>query len=189
MTIFICMPARDTCHADTAICLAALARATPRNVPLAFASFHGSSISQLRNLHTEHALAQGASGILWVDSDMRFPPDTATQLLAHNKPIVGATYRRRGKPYQPLGEFTGTEGLVPAKLLPGGMMLVRRAVYERLRRPWYSEHYAADGEFSTDDTYFCRAAIAAGIKIWCDLDLTKEVSHLGSVAVPWQLPE
>ena len=189
MTIFICMPARDTCHADTAICLAALARATPRNVPLAFASFHGSSISQLRNLHVEHALSEGASAVMWVDSDMRFPPDTVTRLLGHNKPIVGATYRRRGPPYQPLGEFEGTEGLVRAKLLPGGLVLVKRQVYERLSFPWYSEGYAADGEFSTEDTVFCRAAIAAGFPIFCDLDLTAEVSHIGSIAVPWELPE
>ena len=186
--IFVCMPARDTCHADTAVCLAALARHTPRDLPLAFASFHGSSVSQLRNLHVQHSLSEGATAILWIDSDMTFPPDTLLRLLTHDLPIVGATYRRRGPPYQALGQFTGTEGLVRAKLLPGGMMLVRRAVYERLPYPWYSEHYAADGEFSTDDTYFCRAALAAGIKIWCDLDLTKEVQHIGSIPVPWEMP-
>jgi len=181
--IYVAMPCRDLCHSDTAACLFAMARATPRNVPLGFASFHGSSISQLRNLHVEHALSEGAGAILWIDSDMVFPPDTATRLLGHHKPIVGATYRRRGPPYQALGDIDEGTGLVPARLLPGGMMLVRRAVYERLPRPWYREEF--EPEWRTEDTVFCRAALAAGIKLWCDLDLTREVSHIGSIAVPW----
>lgn len=186
MTILICTPARDLVHLDTAMCLASLARATPREIPLAFFGPKGASIAHLRNFAVQVALDQGAEAILWIDSDMVFPPDALARLLRHEREMVGATYRRRGPPYTALGKITGVagpDGLAAADHLPGGLILVRRHVYEAVAAPWYQDRYEPA---ATEDVTFCEAARATGFDIWCDVALTAEVQHVGSIAVPWQ---
>ena len=44
-------------------------------------------------------------GILWVDSDMKFPPDALLRLMARRVDICGAIYRERQEPYRFLGCF------------------------------------------------------------------------------------
>ena len=40
-----------------------------------------------------------------------------------------------------------------------------------------------------EDVNFSRAAIAAGYDIWCDLDLTYEMGHVGEIVVPCVRPD
>ena len=128
------------------------------------------------------------AGILWIDSDMQFPPDTLLHLMSHKKDIVGATYRERQEPYRYLGKFADDNdahaweaGLQRMDLMPGGMILVRTEVYRRLPPPWYK----LDEEGWRDDYHFCVEARAAGYEVWCDLDLTRKVIHRGEQEVGW----
>ncbi len=125
--------------------------------------------------------------IMWLDADMRFPADTIARLWGHRKAVVGATYRERQEPYRYLGKFRdavdeeATEGLKPAELLPGGMILVNMEVYRRLPPPWYK----LDEDGLRDDYYFSQAARDAGFEVWCDMDLTLKVRHRGEQEVGW----
>ncbi len=125
--------------------------------------------------------------IMWIDADMRFPADTIHRLWSHGKDVVGATYRERIEPYRYLGKFIDrndeveTEGLVPAELLPGGMILVKMELYRRLPPPWYK----LDEDGLRDDYYFSKRARDAGCDLWCDMPLTLKVRHRGEQEVGW----
>lgn len=146
-TVCVAIPSLDSWRADTAMSLAALSAYTSKRVPVNLALFNrkGSSISDQRNQIVKHALAERYDYILWLDADMAFPPQTLHGLLLRDKDIVGATYCRRNPPHEMLGLFTDRSvdvtkgGLVEADFLPGGTLLVKTSVYEKLGYPWYFE--------------------------------------------------
>lgn len=125
---------------------------------------------------------------VWFDSDMIYPDRTIQALIRHDKPIVGATYRRRSPPHEMLGRpLTGQTGtyavgtLAPAARLPTGVLLVRRDVFEHLPMPiWRVNVGDQDGVNGVEgeDSLFCDAAIAAGFEIWLDTQLTAMVKHV-----------
>ena len=142
--------------------------------------------------------------ILWLDDDHVFPADTLIRLLAHDKDIVGCMHRQRRPPYRFVGALLDstvnpctTGGLHRAAMLGGGLLLVKRHVYETLESPWYRETSDparagtdsndpdnVDGDIS-EDVYFCRTAQKAGFELWCDLDLTYEVRHKNGAEEIW----
>lgn len=187
--ILIAVPSPGFWRAPTAVAVAQMAADTAAvGVNVRIAGGEGAYTEVNRNNLVETALRMGAAGIMWVDSDMRFPSDALLRLMGHDKDIVGAMYRERDMPFRFHGCFLDGDdnrawdtGLQPAALLPGGMILVKRGVYEQLPRPWYK----LDEEGARDDYYFCKTALSAGLSIWCDMDLTREVKHRGEQDVGW----
>jgi hypothetical protein len=65
-------------------------------------------------------------------------------------------------------------------------MMVNADVYRKLKWPWYFETYNVVKGVQTigsEDYQFCGKALKAGYRIWCDMDLTYEIGHLGSQVV------
>lgn len=143
----------------------------------------------MRNLDTaEAAVGYRFDWTLWLDSDMKFPPGTAEALIAHDKDIVGATYRRRSAPYEMLGRpMSGTSGLVAvgslaeAEALPTGVLLVRRSVYDKLPKPTWRVEINDGINEKGEDILFCEEARKAGYRIWLDTELTKRCAHLAEL--------
>lgn len=245
LRVAICCPSGRQIEAGTAMDIAALvAFSTLHGIEIMTANLQSSMISNSRNGTVELALKNNADYLMWIDSDMKFPPDTLLRLLKHGKDIVGSTYNKRVPPYETLGKLKGAKpdsidgGLHEALLLPGGMLLVNAMVYKKLSWPWYFEAYkwpGADGLQSfkgmmrdyfwqrpteeilasidgtkfgdwvkenyrlgeigepfiywSEDLAMCRKARRAGYEIWCDLDLTYEVVHLGTLDVTCKRPE
>jgi hypothetical protein len=124
---------------------------------------------------------------------MKFPIDAPVRLLARNKDIVGANYRRRrfpnpnftgmsGKPGT-FVEFHTTDNSPSMELidvLPHGLVLCKREVYEKIPHPHYLQEYVPELNLEIgEDIYFCQQAQKAGYEIWCDQELSREVSHIG----------
>src|SRR5690554_3424171 len=93
-TVVIAIPAHDNVPAHFAADLAGLiaqtAQALPDEVTLGVQMVKGTYVHQARQDLMIHMLENGATHILWLDSDMRFPPETLLHLLQHNLPVVGA---------------------------------------------------------------------------------------------------
>ena len=83
-------------------------------------------------------------------------------------------------------DSTGDEtGLREVEWLPSGVMLVRAPVFGKIPFPWFPNLYGKTGEdFVGSDRSFCRKARGlAGLSIFCDYDLSREVTHIASVAL------
>jgi len=149
----------------------------------------GTYIADQRNDLAQLAIEQDMSHILWLDSDMRFPKDTIFQLLARDKPIVGANYCTRVPPHKfvahiapehPLKTFDDSIGIEPVAWLGFGCVLTQVDVFKNIDYPWFAIHYSEESnDFMGEDISFCRQAILSGYEIFVDHDLTKLVRHSG----------
>ncbi len=179
----IATPARDTVLAGFAYDLAQLIRHSSDAI---FATAQGSILSNLRSTLAQTSLDNGASHILFIDSDMRFPPDTLERLLIHDKPIIGANCRQRNSP-----KFTarknddfisssGKTGIEQVDSIGFGVTLIVAEVFHRMRKPWFSMPW--DGtKHCGEDIYFCKRAQEMGLSVYIDHDLSQQVKHSGLV--------
>jgi hypothetical protein len=196
MKIAVCIPTRDTVHAGFAFDLANLvgyfAASGAGHVNILHSN--GTLICDQRVDLVNMALTQGAEWILWLDSDMRFPADALSRLLAHGKPIVGTNYSQRVVPPLPTahvsignGEFKNmwtnadSTGLAEIDFLGMGCLLTKAEVFKRMEKPWFHLGYSTrNHKFIGEDVYFCLNAAKAGYPVLLDHDLSKEIGHIGS---------
>ena len=155
--VAIAVPSGRVWEATTANCVAAMAVHTANHgIDVFHCNVQTSDISHGRNCIVELALKENVDGIMWIDSDMKFPPDALIRLMKHDKPVVGATYNRRvrnektGK-FDTLGRLKGERpqemgsGLYEALLLPGGMIYVQSKVYRKIGWPYYFNTFLFPG--------------------------------------------
>lgn len=102
MRTLICIPCMDTIPAQFAQSLATLNKVGECAVAMEI----GSLIYNARNNLAMKAIQNGYDHVLWLDSDMTFPPDTFQKLhdtmIETNADIVSGLYFRRVPPYNPV---------------------------------------------------------------------------------------
>jgi len=141
-----------------------------------------------REWFLEAALKQGATEVLWLDTDMSFPRETAVLLSMHDTAIVGCNYRVR----QPSGLFTAqyddgaripttetSTGLEAVDALGFGVLLMRTDLMRGLTRPWFRHGLNEQGGDVGEDIMCCRKIRQGGHQIYIDHDLSKEIGHIG----------
>jgi hypothetical protein len=149
-------------------------------------SLVGSLTSLARNSIVKIALEKGFTHLLFLDTDMTFPPDTIKKLLSHNKDIVSGLYFERYAPYRPmlrkrmpdgdgysLVDYT-QGGLVECDALGAGCLLIKTEVFEKIGKPWFEYRLTQKGikeTFLSEDIVFCERAREAGFEIHCDTSI------------------
>lgn len=193
MRLAIGGPTRDTVPASFAVDLAQLYAYTRERGPWGpdvTVGFVASTYIHVgREWFLEAARKQGATHVLWLDTDMSFPRETAVLLAMHDHPIVGCNYRVR----QPSGLFTAqsdasvriettetSTGLEAVGALGFGVVLMRTDIVADLPRPWFRHGLNAQGGDIGEDIMFCRALRDAGHTIYVDHDVSKEIGHVGT---------
>lgn len=182
--VSIAVPSGDMVHADFAKSYAELCMAAS-GLPLQLITSKSSIIAEARNTGVDHAKKFGAQYLLFLDSDMLFPPTTLFRLLVHGKDIVGATYARRVFPFEALGTLVNglvavpTSDLVEMQRIPMGCLLIKMCVFAKLTRPYFRFEIDSQGVIVGEDYVFCDRARAAGYRIWCDVTISRELGHLG----------
>lgn len=193
-SVMILVPAMEMVNAEFAQHLAmAAAQLVANGIKINCAFNIGSVITIARRNLTDIFMNSGFDYAWWVDSDMKFPIDAPIRLLNRGVPLVGCNYRRRRFPNpgftgmmgQP-GNFTElvTDDNSPAMqdvdVLPHGCVMVHRSVYEKIPQPHYIQDFDSNLNLEIgEDIYFCRKAREAGFQVWCDHELSKEISHIG----------
>lgn len=200
LKIAICVPVRGEVKAGFAFDLCHMighfgVKETREGHSLYTDYVEGTLICNQRQQMVDRAMRDGATHTLWLDSDMRFPPDVIRRLVDRDKDVVCANYATRRSPIVPIciklsdaGEpehtYTHPESTGVEKVFSAGMgcMLVKTEVYRRLEYPtfmipWVEMDHAYVGE----DIYFCRQLAAKGVEIWVDHDLSKQVAHTGDM--------
>lgn len=193
-SVMIAVPSMEMVNAEFAQHLAmAAANLVAHGIKINCAFNIGSVITIARRNLTDIFLKSDFQYIWWVDSDMKFPIDAPIRLLSRNKPIVGVNYRRRRFPNPNFTGMMGSPGnytefqtnenspdMELIDVLPHGCVLVKREVYEKIPQPHYIQEYVPELNLEIgEDIYFCQQAKKAGFEIWCDQDLSKQVSHIG----------
>ena len=191
MQLAIGAPTRDTVPAAFAVDAAHLFAYTRevgpwgRNVTLNFVA--STYIHVGREWFLEASLKQGATHILWLDTDMSVIRETAVLLALHDQPIVACNYRVR----QASGLFTASRdgqriatteastGLEAVDYVGMGCLLMRADVVAPLGRPWFRHGLNEMGGDVGEDVMFCRGLTRAGHTIYIDHDLSKQVGHIG----------
>ena len=156
----------------------------------------GSILTKSRRLACEEAARHEADYLLFIDSDQTFPRKTLHKLLSHHVDCVACNIATKTIPAQPTARnkhesgdpkkwvtvYTDAEstGLEKVDRIGAGVMLLSRKAYEALKPGsfdmfWREDVQADQGE----DWSMCEALTAAGISIYIDHDLSKEVGHVG----------
>ena len=199
--VAVCIPSFDRVHTGFAMSLAMLCSAPYARITLI--NHRSSLIHKARDLLVCEALKGEPDWLLFLDSDLKFPAFTLGRLLSMEKDIIGAAYIRRTPPHELLVKpLAGSErtvvtgGAVEVASLPTGCLLVKADVFRRLGRPyfrspsferndavpeWLHEYVPSEAKPCTvgEDTWFSAVARRAGYSLWLDVDLTRDIGHIG----------
>jgi len=189
--VVICVPTNGLVHAEFAFCLINAIRFTEaQSIPVVFDMDAGTVLSNQRQVLLDTAIRKHyADHIMWFDSDMTFPEDTIVRLLEHKKEVVCATYSKRVPPFHPTAfhninpvepvDITGN-GLVQINYTGLGCLLLKASVIDRVPGPHFPLiWHPATSTWQGEDMGFSELLTAHGFKIWCDLDLSRLMGHLG----------
>ena len=196
MKVLIAVCSGDLVHADMAMSLSLLVATTagdPKaNTSIAIANPRFNLVQKGRCNAVDTARSMKADKILFIDSDMIFPPHTLTGLLSAQRSIVGCAYYTRREPVLRTardlkgerlvlpsnGEKTSPENVVEVSRVGTGVLLIDMRVFFAIGRPWFDTPWNGE-EHVGEDYSFCDRARKAGFKIWCDLGLSKHIKHIG----------
>lgn len=191
--VAIATPCGDLCHMSYTQSLfhMAMRTATSQDTGLAISFIPmGSSILPLqRQKIAIKALEGGCTHILWIDSDMEFPPDLLIRLLSHQKDIVAANCIARRPPWtvtardelgEQIGTFPESTGLQEVHRVGLAILLHTTDVLRNAPSPWFDFEWIPEKQiFRGEDFAFCDKARSAGFQIFVDHDLSKQINHIG----------
>jgi len=196
----VCIPSGDYWLADFALSVMAMQQLLGYH-PLSDDFKHnlinerGSLIAYQREELAERALASGATHILWLDSDMKFPPNLVHLLFKHQKPLVACNYVKRKIPSMPNskdmdGKLIATNrdsrGLVEASSAGFGAVLMTREVLEQTPQPWFDTVWMKKPgvdkpEMMGEDVFFMQKVTHhTDFQLYIDHGASQKVSHIGT---------
>lgn len=172
-----------------------------------------SLVMQARNGVVAAFLASEADDLVFIDSDISWEAEDLARLLAHDVPLVAATYRRKSEALSFTVQFEDgnairdrASGLLRAKRVGAGFLRLRRDCLTRMvaafpalvyRPPPISgdtqprsalfDTSLLDGEFVGEDYTFCDRWRGIGGVVWVDPEI--RLRHLGGGAYSGKLWE
>lgn len=193
-TIVISSPMMDMCHTTftaSLVHLVAYSLSRIPNLSLTFQQYGTSMLPLSRQLLVMQALRAKASHILWIDSDMKFPPDLLERALRYDpKAIVAANCISRRPPYrctaqaqggQELVTLPGSQGLEKVERVGMGVMWTPTAVFQALDPPWFTYEWLPEKwVFRGEDYVFCNRAREKGFELFVDHTLSHQIEHIGA---------
>lgn len=171
-----------------------------------FQAFFGIELLQGTYVHSarqeliDRLIADGVTHALWLDTDMRFPPDSLLRLINHDLPMVGINYAKRrvppdfvaiktvgwneGEASRKLVTDENSTGLEEVEAIGFGMVLMQTSALANMpdpkQEPWFWFKWMADKNQQVgEDVWFCKLFRDSGQPIYVDHDLSKECGHIG----------
>lgn len=194
-SVSILVPTKDMVYSHFSYSLSNMIKLTTQMEIETHLFFDSSTIliNQRESLITQ-AIEVCSEWVLWLDSDMMFPPTVLMRLLAHNEDIVGCNYMKRSPPFKTVA-FTNTSDwenwipiqysneLVDAEASGMGCVLMKTELFKELEKPYFEYTYDSttknwDGE---DFTLF-KKFNKLGHTLKIDMNLSNEIYHIGTFA-------
>lgn len=156
-----------------------------------------SLIAHARNDIVASFLASAGDVLVWIDADVAWEPGAILKMVQTGEDFIGGAYPHK-KPVETysVGWLTDTaerdnRGFVEVRTLPGGFLVTRRAVFERIaaaapdrsylwgEKPMYAyfETPFMNGALVGEDCFFCLSWRSVGGKVWLMPDLM--LTHIG----------
>lgn len=189
--VVICVPTNGLVHSMFTFCLVNAIRYTEaQGIPVVLDMDAGTVLSNQRQVLLDTATnIHQAEHIMWLDSDMTFPEDVIIKLLEHKKEVVCATYSKRVEPFHPTAFYninpvepvdTSNNGLVSVRYAGMGCFLMKASAINDIPSPHFPLNWhAPSGTWHGEDMGLCDLLTENGIKIYCDLDLSRKIGHIG----------
>lgn len=196
MKLFIAVPAKDQMYTHTAFCIQELVKyCSLRGIDTQTSFNLGTLVCNQREVLAREFVESGADYILWIDSDMIFPPDIFHKLKSHKQDVVACSYSTRGLPlkgvaYEKVFQWDSwfdpkdaVNGLAIAEGVGMGMMLCTRNSIVSIPSPRFSIKWVSEsGDYMGEDFFFCKQLISRGFNVHIDLKTSKEIYHVGTYA-------
>jgi hypothetical protein len=187
--VAICIPSGDMVHTDFMLSLIhVMQKARMTGFRISVVNSKASIVAIGRNLAVKAGRETRAEWLLFLDSDMIFPAETIERLISHGRDVVGATYPRKILPLAFIGNrldgvpfSLADKGVIEATRLPAGCLLIKRDIFDRMQEPFFRCGYdEKSGEILGEDFWFSDRVRALGYSLWCDMELSLHVEHIGS---------
>ena len=163
----------------------------------------GTLIFDQREKLVQVALKEGCDAILFIDSDMRFPPDLITIMLSREVGILGINAVTRRKPCMPTTKLLvkskdekgirhhwsnvdsrGKEGIEKVTAVGFGAVMIRREVFDKVPQAWFDAGWGPTGVVG-EDVHFCVKAGDNGFDTYVDHELSMHIKHIGTYEYGW----
>lgn len=199
MNIAIAIPCRNIWNSDFGCSMMAIVQYTclyrkkydiakDGKINIAIVKREGATVTQNKHRLIEECLKIGADKILMVDADMVYPQNILIELLLANKLIIGCNCTNRTPPIRPLAigfddkPIKDGKGIDKVKKLPGGILLMDKAIFATIEKPYFDAIYRSEtNDWLQLDYYFSEKARASGFDLWCHHDISKNILHIGEV--------
>lgn len=149
-----------------------------------------SNLSLTRQKFADDVLNKGFTHWLSLDDDMSFPADIIDRLIAHDKDLVAVNSRHKmpeirgtleGMDRKPVNS-TGKRGLEEVNAIGGAIWLLRASALARVTRPCFCVPWDDNRQtYISEDRFFSLRLSEAGVKLYCDHDVSQEIGHVGDV--------
>lgn len=147
-----------------------------------------------REALAECAVERGYDYLFFLDNDMVFNSNILEELLKHDVDVVTTNYITKEEYQTPrfmcidrennnVPTTAEKEGLEQVYLAPTGTMLIKTSVFPKLEKMWFDT--IRDNGIG-EDFFFCLRCDDAGIPVYCDHTLSKQVGHRGAWTYTWQ---
>ena len=194
MKLAICAPTSGSVRIEWVESLIEVVKASLRDpynkikdVKLFF--YTSSVIPANRNHVANHALNWGATHLLFIDDDMRFPKEVFKAIWKQrNLPIIAANCCRRMYPISFMAKDflnkdidsrgkTGTEVVLSTGF---SFVLIQAKVFKETPKPWTAfPYHPQTDDYGTEDYFFFERAAAAGFPCVIDHDISQLIHHVG----------
>jgi hypothetical protein len=181
--VVIAVPSGDSWDAKFAMCMIFMSCYIGKHykingLPTAFRVHNkkGSILCALRQMLVETALMGEATHLLFIDTNI------ATKTFPSS-----STARKKGKDIRGVPVYTNEDstGLEEVWMVGTGIMLIDLKIFKRenmRKAPWFTMEWNEEvGHYMGEDWFFCNCLHEAGVPIFIDHDLSKEVGHMGKL--------
>jgi hypothetical protein len=194
-SVSILVPTRDTVYSHFSYSLGNLIKTTTLMGIEVHLFFDASTIliNQRENLINQ-AIEVKSEWVLWLDSDMMFPPTTLLRLLAHSQDIVACNYMKRSYPFKSVAfmdtndweswvPLQSEDELLTVEAIGMGCVLMRTSVFEKLNRPYFEYTYQPKTkDWGGEDFTLFKKLNKLGYQVKVDMNLSNEIYHIGTYA-------
>lgn len=200
---FVCVPSGQFWHAEFGVDLINLFNYFPsarvpgyRSQELRLVNVRSSILSKNRFDAIRAAQAGKATHVLFLDTDHTFPKDLVHRLARPGKAVIAANCVTKQIPANPTarsksetnpkGELVYSDPDSPQLeevwRVGTGVMLIAVSVFDKIGMGVWDMKYLPEADtYQGEDWTFCEACEKAGIKIWVEHDVSRQIGHIGTL--------